>query len=79
MSKLVHDMTTVGEEAILNALAFLMQRLKIVVEPSAAVALAPLLSNSYRLYGKRIGILLSGGNVDISKLPISFHNDGKMA
>jgi threo-3-hydroxy-L-aspartate ammonia-lyase len=79
MSKLVHDMTTVDEEAILNALTFLMQRLKIVVEPSAAVPLAPLLSKSYRLSGKRIGILLSGGNVDISELPISFHNDGKMA
>jgi threonine dehydratase len=69
MHQYVHDMTTVSEEAILETLQFLWQRMKIIVEPSSAVALAPIFSGSYNVEGKRIGVLLSGGNVDMANLP----------
>ena len=44
-------------------------RMKIIVEPSAAVSLAAVVANSDQFYNKRIGIILTGGNVDIDKLP----------
>lgn len=68
MRRYVADMTTVSEGAIVESLLFIWQRLKIVVETSAAVALAPLLSGQVEANGRRIGIILSGGNVDLSKL-----------
>lgn len=61
----VSDMTTASESEIVNSLLFLWQRLKIVVEPSAAVALAPILSRQYQGAGQRVGVILSGGNVDL--------------
>ncbi|MCL4870998.1 MAG: pyridoxal-phosphate dependent enzyme [Anaerolineae bacterium] len=69
MRQYVHDMLTVSEEAIVETMYFLWTRLKIVVEPSAAVALAPLFTGSYPGPGQRVGILLSGGNVDVRQLP----------
>ena len=63
MRRYVADMTTVSERAIVESLLFIWQRLKIVVETSAAVALAPLLSGTVEAKGRRIGIILSGGNV----------------
>ncbi len=67
MHRYVADMVATSEAEILDALEFIWSRLKIVVEPSSAVALAPLLSNRYPVQsGARVGILLSGGNVDVS-------------
>lgn len=67
MRRYVSDMTSVSETEILDALAFIWERLKIVVEPSSAVALAPILSGSYPLpLGSRVGILISGGNVNMA-------------
>ena len=67
MRRYVSDMTTATEEEILAALEFIWARLKIVVEPSSAVALAPLLAGSYTVpSGARVGVLLSGGNVNVS-------------
>jgi threonine dehydratase len=43
--------------------------MKIVIEPSCAVPLAALLANQDRFRGKKVGIILSGGNVDLGKLP----------
>jgi threonine dehydratase len=65
MQKHVHDMITVSESEIVKTLQFIWQRLKIVVEPSAAVALAPALFRRYPVSGKRVGVILSGGNVDL--------------
>jgi threonine dehydratase len=65
MRRYVADMTAVDEEAILDTLSFIWSRLKIIVEPSAAVALAPLLTGQYPVTGQRVGILLSGGNVNV--------------
>jgi threonine dehydratase len=68
MRQYVHDMTTTDDDAILDTLEFLWTRLKIVVEPSAAAALAPLFSGRYPLQGKRVGVILSGGNVDFQAI-----------
>jgi threo-3-hydroxy-L-aspartate ammonia-lyase len=64
MRRHVYDMTTASEDEIVDALRFIWQRLKIIVEPSGAVALAPLLGGRYRRPGLRAGIIFSGGNVD---------------
>ncbi len=63
--KHVHDMITVGEGEIRVALEFLWSRAKLLVEPSGAVGLAPLLSGNAGLAGLRVGVILSGGNADI--------------
>ncbi len=69
MRRYVSDMTTATEEEILAALEFIWERLKIVVEPSSAVALAPLLAGAYSVPpGARVGVLLSGGNVNVATL-----------
>ena len=62
-SRLLDDVVTVGEEAIIEAMRFCFTRLKIVVEPSGAVALAALLSGAIKARG-RTGVVLSGGNID---------------
>lgn len=59
----VHDMVTVSEEAIAEAVRFLFERAKLVVEPSGALGVAALLSGTAKVDG-RVGVILSGGNVD---------------
>lgn len=59
----VHDMRTVSEDAIKEAVRFLFYRLKLVVEPSGALGVAALLSGAVRPQG-RVGVILSGGNID---------------
>jgi threonine dehydratase len=68
MVQYVHDMTTVNDDAILETVEFLWTRLKIVVEPSSAAALAPLFTGQYQSAGKRVGVILSGGNVDFQTI-----------
>ncbi len=60
----VDDIVTVTEQQIVAALRLLWERLKIVVEPSSAVAAAPLFFGSILRRGTRVGVILSGGNVD---------------
>jgi threonine dehydratase len=67
--KYVEKIVTVSEEAIIEAMRLIWERMKIIVEPSAAVPLGALLSKRKEIAGKRIGIILSGGNVDLTKLP----------
>ena len=65
----VHDIVTISEEAIVSAMRLIWERMKLVVEPSAAVPLAALINHRIELPGQRIGIILSGGNVDLDNLP----------
>jgi threonine dehydratase len=65
----VADIVTVSEEAIVTAMRHIWQRMKIVVEPSAAVPFAALLERAVDVRGERIGVILSGGNVDLDALP----------
>jgi threonine dehydratase len=65
----VADIVTVSEEAIVEAMRHVWERMKIVVEPSAAVPLGALLAGALSVSGLRVGIILSGGNVDLENLP----------
>jgi threonine dehydratase len=60
---------TVTERAMLDAAQFFLQRMKIVVEPSAATVLAALRAIAGQLRGARIGAIISGGNTDFAWLP----------
>jgi threonine dehydratase len=71
MRRYVADMTTVSEQAIIRTFGFIWDRLKIIVEPSSAVALAPLFEGSYQDQNKRVGVIISGGNLDKSNPIIS--------
>jgi threo-3-hydroxy-L-aspartate ammonia-lyase len=63
-SRLLEDVVTVSEEAILETMRFCFARLKIVVEPSGAVALAALRTGAVSAAGRRTAVVLSGGNID---------------
>jgi threo-3-hydroxy-L-aspartate ammonia-lyase len=61
----VEQIVAVGEEEIVDAMRFIWERVKIVIEPSSAVAVAPLFSGTLKLEQARVGVILSGGNVDL--------------
>ena len=63
------DIFTVSETAIVAAMRLVWERMKIVIEPSCAVPLAAILAQPEVFAGKRVGVILSGGNVDLGKLP----------
>lgn len=65
----VDDVITVSEEEIIHAMRLIWERMKIVVEPSSAVALAAVLKQEKKPRGMLTGILLTGGNADLSNLP----------
>ncbi len=65
----VDDILTAKEESIIKAMYMIWQRMKIIVEPSAAVPLAVITENPNLFEGKSVGIILSGGNIDLDKLP----------
>ena len=67
--RFVSDIVTVREESIIQAMQLVFERMKIVIEPSSAVPLAAVLERKIDVSGKRIGIILSGGNVDMNRLP----------
>lgn len=69
VSNHVSDILTVSEQEIVDAMKLLWKHLRVVVEPSSAVAFAIVLKNKDRLANKRVGIILTGGNVDLDKLP----------
>lgn len=64
----VHDMLTVSDEELLRAMFYLWERMKIVVEPTGALGAAALFEGKLDVRGKRVGVILSGGNVDIRQL-----------
>ena len=65
----VEEIARVTEQEIVEAMRLLWERMKLVVEPSAAVALAPAIARGIKADGKRVGVLISGGNVELSSLP----------
>lgn len=69
IQKLVEQIITVSEEAILSAMRFTWERAKLIIEPSAAVPLAVFWEAKVDLKGLRIGVILSGGNVSLDQLP----------
>ena len=69
VQKQVTDILTASEEEIVEAMKLIWKRLKIVMEPSSAVPLATILKNPQIFAGKRVGVIVTGGNVDLDKLP----------
>jgi threonine dehydratase len=65
----VEQIVTVSEQDILEAMRFIWERAKIIIEPSAAVAVGVLWEKKIDLAGLNVGVILSGGNVDLEKLP----------
>ena len=69
IQRYVDDIVTVSEKAIISALRTIWETMKIVIEPSAAVPYAAILERAMDVNGKRVGIILTGGNVDLDALP----------
>jgi threonine dehydratase len=69
VSNHVTDVLLATEDEIVEAMYLTWQRMKIVIEPSSAVPLATILKNRKLFTGKRVGVILTGGNVDLKKLP----------
>ncbi len=65
----VTDILTATEDEIVDAMKLIWKRMKIVMEPSSAVPLATILKNKDTFAGKRVGIIITGGNVDLDSLP----------
>ncbi len=65
----VEEIVTVDDDAIIAAMRLVWERMKIIIEPSSAVPLAAVLAGKVEVAGKRVGIIFSGGNVDLDRLP----------
>ena len=69
VSNHVADILTATEQEIIDAMRLTWQRMKMVMEPSSAVPLATILKHKDRFKGRRVGVIITGGNVDLDKLP----------
>jgi threonine dehydratase len=69
LSTLVDAIGTTSEEAIVQAMRLTWDKLKLIIEPSSAVPLAALLERKLPVAGQRVGVVISGGNVDLDRLP----------
>jgi len=71
IKKHVDDIITVDEESIISAMRFIWERMNMIIEPSCAVPVAALFNNPNRFKNKKVGIIITGGNVDLDNLPWS--------
>ena len=69
IQRYVDDIVTVSEEAIIAAMRTVWETMKIIIEPSAAVPYAAILESKIDIGGKRVGMIVTGGNVDLDALP----------
>lgn len=69
LSTLVDAIGTTSEQAIVQAMRLTWDKLKLIIEPSSAVPLAALLERKLPVAGRRVGVIISGGNVDLDRLP----------
>ena len=67
--KYVDDIVTINEDAIISAMRTIWETMKIVIEPSAAVPYAAIQESKIDVCGQAVGIILTGGNVDLDALP----------
>ena len=65
----VEEVITLTEKEIIESMKMIWERMKIVVEPSCSITLAAVLKSSDRFAGKKVGLIISGGNVDLERLP----------
>jgi threonine dehydratase len=69
IQRYVDDIVTVSEETIVTSMRTIWETMKIIIEPSAAVPFAAIMERNIDIGGKRVGIILTGGNVDLDALP----------
>jgi threonine dehydratase len=69
IQRYVDDIVTVSEDEIVTAMRTIWETMKIIIEPSAAVSYAAIVDRKIDISGKRVGIILTGGNVDLDALP----------
>ena len=69
IQRYVDDIVTVSEEAIISAMRRVWETMKIIIEPSSAVPYAAIAEQKIDIAGKRVGIIITGGNVDLDSLP----------
>lgn len=69
VSNLVSEIYKASEQEIIDAMKLIWKHLRVVMEPSSAVPLATILNNPNAFRGKRVGVIITGGNVDLDKLP----------
>ena len=67
MRERVDEVVLVDDSQIVSAMAFLFERLKVVAEPSGAIATAAVLEGKVDVAGKRVGVIISGGNIGIDR------------
>ena len=68
MRQYVHDMVTVYDTQLLRTMFYLWERLKLVIEPTGALGAAAAIEGAVPVAGQRVGIILSGGNIDVSQV-----------
>ncbi|MFT5846375.1 MAG: threonine dehydratase [Psychroserpens sp.] len=71
IQKHVKQIVRVSEDEIINAMRFIWERMKIIIEPSSAVTFAAVLKEKSAFKNKKIGVIISGGNVDVNNLPFN--------
>lgn len=69
IKRYVNDIVTVTEDSIVQAMKLIYERMKIIIEPSSAVTLAAIIEGKVAVDNKNVGLIISGGNVDLKKLP----------
>ncbi|MFA5648835.1 MAG: pyridoxal-phosphate dependent enzyme, partial [Bacteroidales bacterium] len=69
IQKYANGILTVSEESIIKAMRLVWERMKIIIEPSSAVPVAAIMQNREVFKDKRVGVIISGGNVDVENLP----------
>jgi threonine dehydratase len=67
IQRLVDDIVTVSDAQLVETMKFFAERMKMVVEPTGCLAAAAALHGAYPVAGKKVGILISGGNVDLGR------------
>ena len=71
LKEFVSEIITITEEEVIDAMRMVFERMKLIVEPSCSITLAAVLKRKAQFSNKRIGLILSGGNVDLNRLPWS--------
>ena len=71
----VKEILTVSEKEIIQAMRIIWERMKIIIEPSSAVPFAAVLKHKKKFHNKRVGIIFTGGNVDLANLPFKKSNN----
>lgn len=69
INKYVDEIITVDDDTIIEAMRLIWERMKIIIEPSSAIPLAVVMNNKSKFENKSVGIILTGGNVDLNNLP----------